>query len=180
VSRTVLAGLLSTGLTAGLTAIALAPAAAEPTDGTTVFVNELHYDNAGTDTGEFIEIAGPAGTDLGAWSLVLYNGANGSVYDTRSLSGVLPDQQGGYGTLDVDYPSNGIQNGAPDGIALVHGDEVVQFLSYEGTLTAAEGPAEGRTSTDIGVGQGSSTPVGSSLELRGTGTTYDAFDWAVS
>ena len=31
--------------------------------GTTVFINELHYDNAGTDSGEFIEIAGPSGTD---------------------------------------------------------------------------------------------------------------------
>jgi hypothetical protein len=44
----------------------------------TVFINEFHYDNTGGDTGEFIEIAGPAGTDLTGWSIVLYNGANGS------------------------------------------------------------------------------------------------------
>ena len=29
----------------------------------TVFINEIHYDNTGTDAGEFIEIAGPAGTE---------------------------------------------------------------------------------------------------------------------
>ena len=44
---------------------------------TTVFINEIHYDNVGTDAGEAIEIAGPAGTDLTGWSVVLYNGSNG-------------------------------------------------------------------------------------------------------
>jgi hypothetical protein len=29
-----------------------------------VFVNEIHYDNVGADTGEAVEIAGAAGTDL--------------------------------------------------------------------------------------------------------------------
>ena len=29
-----------------------------------VWVNEIHYDNAGADQNEFIEVAGPAGTDL--------------------------------------------------------------------------------------------------------------------
>ena len=37
----------------------------------TVFINEIHYDNAGTDAGEAIEIAGPAGTNLTGWSVVL-------------------------------------------------------------------------------------------------------------
>ena len=58
------------------------PAAAQ----TPVFINEIHYDNCGTDTGEAIEIAGPAGTDLTGWSLVLYNGNGGAVYHTE-LSG---------------------------------------------------------------------------------------------
>ena len=39
-----------------------------------VFINEIHYDNAGTDSGEFVEIAGLAGTDVTGWSIVLYNG----------------------------------------------------------------------------------------------------------
>src|SRR5574338_37713 len=50
---------------------------------TSVFINEIHYDNTGTDAGEFIEIAGPAGTDLSGYQLVLYNGAGGAPYDTR-------------------------------------------------------------------------------------------------
>src|SRR5262245_52167181 len=57
-----------------------------------VFINEIHYDNVGTDTAEAIEIAGPAGTDLSGWTLVLYNGANGLVYHIRALNGVIPDQ----------------------------------------------------------------------------------------
>ena len=40
---------------------------------------------------------------------------------------------------------------------------VVEFLSYEGTMTALGGPADGRTSTDIGVAEPSSTPIGQSL-----------------
>ena len=37
-----------------------------------VFINEIHYDNAGTDSGEFVEIAGLAGTDVTGWTVVLY------------------------------------------------------------------------------------------------------------
>jgi len=101
------------------------PAAAQ------VFINEIHYDNDGGDTGESIEIAGLAGTDLSGWSIIRYNGNGGASYGTDVLSGVLVNQQGGFGTLVIDYPSNGLQNGAPDGIALVDaGNVVVQFLSY--------------------------------------------------
>ena len=82
-----------------------------------VFINEFHYDNAGTDTGEAIEVAGPAGTDLTGWTLVLYNGSTGVAYNTTNLSGTIANQQGGFGTIFVTYPTNGIQNGSPDGIA---------------------------------------------------------------
>ncbi|WP_100630098.1 DUF5689 domain-containing protein [Algoriphagus formosus] len=143
-----------------------------------VFINEIHYDNTGTDSGEAIEIAGPAGTDLSGWSLVLYNGANGSVYSTNNLSGLIPDLGGGYGVVSISYPVNGIQNGAPDGIALVENGSVIQFLSYEGTFTAIGGPADGMNSEDIGVSEGSSTPVGVSLQLTGNGKTYADFTWS--
>jgi predicted extracellular nuclease len=146
----------------------------------TVFINEIHYDNVGTDSGEFIEIAGPAGTDLAGYSLVLYNGntpANGVVYAVTALSGVIPLQQGGYGTLAFAYGTDGIQNGGNDGIALVQGTTVLQFLSYEGVVTAGAGPASGMTSTDIGVSEGTTTPVGHSLQLTGTGSGASAFTW---
>ncbi len=143
-----------------------------------VFINELHYDNAGTDVDEAIEIAGAAGTDLTNWSIVLYNGSNGTVYNTISISGVIADQQGGFGTIIQVLPANGLQNGAPDGLALVdNNNTVVQFLSYEGVITATDGPASGLSSTDIGVSESSSTQVGASLQLSGAGTVAADFVW---
>ncbi|MCQ8103495.1 ExeM/NucH family extracellular endonuclease [Methylomonas sp. SURF-2] len=166
-----MASVLALSATLGLSAQAQAA--------TPVFINEIHYDNAGTDVGEAIEIAGPAGTDLNGWSLLLYNGNGGAVYDSKLLSGTLGDQTGnGFGTLSIAYPSNGIQNGAPDGIALVNaGGAVVQFLSYEGTFSASNGPASGMTSVDIGVQQSGGTPAGQSLQLKGSGRHYEDFAW---
>lgn len=143
---------------------------------TAVFINELHYDNSGSDVGEGVEIAGPAGSDLNGWSVVLYNGSNGLAYATISLSGSIPDQGSGFGTLA--FFQSGIQNGAPDGLALVNsGAIVVQFLSYEGSFTANDGPANGMTSTDIGVTESSATPAGNSLQLGGSGEFYEDFAW---
>jgi uncharacterized protein len=142
-------------------------ARAQPSASTT-FISEFHYDNAGTDEGEFVEVTAPAGTDLTGWSVVLYNGNGGAPYNTEVLSGVVPDQQGEFGTVVVDYPSNGIQNGSPDGIALVDdGGALVEFLSYEGAFTAVGGAADGLTSTDVGVEQGGGTPIGASIERVG-------------
>lgn len=155
----------------------------------TVFINEIHYDNAGTDTGEAVEIAGPAGTDLTGWSIVRYNGstpAAGVVYSSPAavlpgsdtLNGSIPDLGGGYGVVVVRYASDGLQNGPNDGLALVNAaGQVQQFLSYESPLTASNGPAAGLTSTDIGVAQGSATPIGASLQLTGAGTVYQSFTW---
>lgn len=142
-----------------------------------VFINEFHYDNAGTDEGEAIEIAGPAGTNLSEYSIVLYNGGNNSTYGTFQLSGSLPDQQNGFGTYVLNFPVNGLQNGAPDGFALVHGNDVIQFLSYEGSFTAANGPAAGMTSIDVGVAEDGNTPIGFSLQLIGEGQDYTQFTW---
>ncbi|VVT06316.1 Calx-beta domain-containing protein [Erythrobacter sp. EC-HK427] len=143
----------------------------------TVFINEIHYDNAGADAGEAVEIAGPAGTDLTGWTLLFYNGGDGAVYATINLTGTIPDQDDGFGTLG--FTRSGIQNGSPDGFALVDpAGNVVQFLSYEGTLTATSGAAAGLTSEDIGVVEDSATPLGFSLQLTGSGNIYDDFTWA--
>jgi hypothetical protein len=137
------------------------------------FINEIHYDNAGGDVGEFIEICIPAGTDVTGFELVLYNGANGETYDTEVLTqpdpAVCPAATDGNTYLEV--PISGIQNGAPDGMALVDDMGVVcQFLSYEGTITATNGPANGLTSTDIGAAETGSTLVGTSIQLQPNGT----------
>ena len=164
--------------TAGRLLVAVLLLAAAPAaQAATVFINEIHYDNTGTDTGEAIEVAGPAGTDLAGWSLVLYNGSGGASYATLGLSGLLPSQQSGFGTLS--FAAVGLQNGSPDGIALVDaGSSVVQFLSYEKTFTAVDGPANGMLSVDIGVIKSGSGPVDESLQLTGTSSTSNDFTWA--
>ena len=147
----------------------------EPTAGS-VFINELHYDDSGKDQGEFVEVAGPAGTDLSGWTLVGYNGGDGAAYKTIDLSGTLGDQGGCMGTADFGFKD--LQNGGADGIALVDASgAVVEFISYEGSLTASDGPAAGMTSTDIGVSESSSTPRGDSLQRTGTGNTPGEFSW---
>lgn len=141
------------------------------------FINELHYDNAGTDVGEGVEIAGLAGLDLDGYSLQFYNGSSGSVYRSVTLSGVITDQANGFGTLF--FAVTGLQNGAPDGVALTSSDgTVLQFLSYEGAFVASEGPAAGLLSTDIGVAQDGTGAAGQSLQLVGLGLNYTDFTWA--
>ncbi len=161
--------------------VVTAPPAAAVAPDSRVFINELHYDNAGGDIGEFVEIAGPAGTDLSGWRVVPYNGNGGAAYNPEaSLTGTLSDDTGtGFGFQEVSMP--GLQNGSPDGLALVDGaGAVVQFLSYEGTFTASGGPAGGLMSTDIGVSENGSGPVGESLQLTGTGDSYGDFAWVAS
>ncbi len=175
VRRRPLVAALLTSLGPGVVPLLSQPAGALAPAGGTVFVNEIHYDNVGTDAGEAIEIAGPAGPDLSGWSIVLYNGSGGAAYGTSALSGTIPDQQGAFGTVAVAYPSNGIQNGSPDGIALVDGaGQVVQVLSYEGIFTAVGGPADGLTTSDIGVVETSTTALGASLQLTGAASGADA------
>ncbi|MFT5233661.1 MAG: endonuclease I [Candidatus Krumholzibacteriia bacterium] len=144
--------------------------------GSLVWINEFHYDNVVTDTGEFFEIAGLANTDLSGWKIVGYNGNGGAVYNTINLSGVLPDQENGYGTLAFNMV--GMQNGSPDGLALVDNQNtVVEFISYEGELTATSGVAVGEISVDVGVTESNSTPIGYSLQRIGSGSTSADFTW---
>jgi len=146
------------------------------TQGTEVWINEFHYDNDGTDVGEFVEVAGSSGTDLSGWSIVAYNGNGGASYGTTNLSGIISDQQNGFGT--VSFAIAGLQNGAPDGLALVDSKGAVkQFISYEGTFSATDGPASGMTSVNVGVAESGSTPAGYSLQLSGSGQNYQSFTW---
>ncbi|MCZ2817950.1 ExeM/NucH family extracellular endonuclease [Modestobacter sp. VKM Ac-2984] len=157
----------------GVVAVPAVAAAAPPT---APFVSEVHYDNTGTDAGEFVEVQLPAGTTSAGLSVVLYNGSNSSAYDTDALP-VVTAPADAPAVAVVDYPANGVQNGSPDAIALVRGTEVLEFLSYEGTLTAAGGPAAGLTSTDIGVSEAGTEPVGQSLS-RSYDAATDALVWS--
>ncbi len=148
--------------------------------GDTAFINEFHYDDTGADQGEFVEIVlGPAfNGSIDGLSLHFYNGANSSVYLSRSFSTDDLDQTLPSGHRIYSQAVSGIQNGGPDGIALVHNGNVLQFLSYEGRFTANNGPASGMSSVNIGVSQSSPPAAGvGSLGLSGEGAGSDDFTW---
>ena len=134
-------------------------------------INEIHYDNAGGDVGEAVEIAFEAGGDITQLTINLVNGNGGTVYNSTTGSGALTAGQtnvniGGviYDLYTWSLPPNGLQNGAPDGIAIATAMGLQEFLSYEGSFAAVGGIADGVTSTDIGVAESSATPIGGSLQ----------------
>jgi len=147
-----------------------------------IWLNEFHYDNTGADEGEFIEIVleNAGSYDLSDFTINLYNGNNGSSYDSKTLDqftvGVINDN---YTLYYYEFPLNGIQNGEPDGIAIDYQGILIpgQFLSYEGAFEATAGPANGVMSTDIGVEESGATQIGESLQLLGTGAVYSDFTW---
>lgn len=125
-------------------------------------INEVDYDQPGTDAAEFIEIYNPTGApiSLANVALVLVNGANNQAYPTATstidLSPVGSIPAGGYLViaganiavnppalkLDPGWTTDAVQNGAPDGIALVDTatNTLIDALSYEGAITMAEVP----------------------------------------
>lgn len=145
-----------------------------------VFINEFHYDNTSTDTGEFVEVVMAPGYDglLSAVELYRYDGNSGGV--TGSAHGLdtfiegVPDAAG-YRFFFKEI--SGIQNG-PDGFALVKSGQVVEFVSYEGSFSATNGPAAGATSVDVVVDQSPAGAVGkNAIGRKGSGAVGSDFDW---
>ncbi|MCH2134362.1 MAG: lamin tail domain-containing protein [Phycisphaerales bacterium] len=146
------------------------------------WINELHYDNSGGDIDEMIEVVIQDGTDPNSVTVTLYNGNGGNPYGSAMVVGTdftAGESGSGYTIYSIILASNGLQNGAPDGLCIDVNGNVAEFLSYEGTITAASGPAAGMTSVDIGVSESSQTTVGSSLGLTGTGSGPGDFVWSV-
>ena len=134
-------------------------------------INEIHYDDVGMDNDEFVEIRVQNGYDVSDLALLLYNGKEGyhSMYNviTAGTFGFeLTSSDDTYDYYVWNAPMNGIQNGAPDGFALVEGNEVIEFLSIEGTFVAADGIAQGWMSNDIGVQEFGDTLEGLSLQRQ--------------
>ncbi len=152
------------------------------------WINEIHYDDAGADANEFVEIViENAGLyTLSDFTVTLYNGSSSSLapYDTKTLDvfsvGSTVDT---YTFYYYNYTVNGgsIQNGAPDGLCIDYQGTVIpgQFLSYEGTFTAASGPAMDMTSIDMGVLE-NGEPDGSSLQTMWVRCTIWRFYMATS
>jgi hypothetical protein len=113
-------------------------------------INEIDYDQPGTDTGEFIELynADQVAVPLDGMQLVLVNGSNGAVYSTVTLP-VITLAPGAYHV--VCYGNNAasycaqtvvtaIQNGDPDGVRLQTADgNVIDRMSYGGAMSTTEG-----------------------------------------
>ncbi len=145
-----------------------------------LWINELHYDNSGADENEFVEIVAPSSlSEVGDVTLTLYNGSSGAAYGgpTALSDFTVGDQIDGWVFYSLEMA---LQNGAPDGLAFARGDQVLQFLSYEGAFAATEGVALGLTSTDIGVLEEPDTLLGTSLQLGGRGDSYLDFHWQSS
>jgi hypothetical protein len=116
-------------------------------------INEVDYDQIGTDTAEYIEIHNPttAAISLASKAVILVNGNGGATYDTIDLSPAGSIPAGGYLViagpnvnvpapavkLDPGWTQDKVQNGAPDGIALVDtaAHVLIDALSYEGAMT---------------------------------------------
>ncbi len=140
------------------------------------WINELHYDDSGADANEFIEVIVPQSfSDFTNLHLILYDGATGlQSADHDGGTFTQGATQDGFRLLSKNIP------GLPDGttgMALVYKGNVIQFLSYEGSFTAADGPAAGMTSVDIGVAEDGTDAEGLSLQLSGQGDTYRSFVW---
>src|SRR3546814_2702966 len=114
-----------------------------------VFVNELHYDNAGGDSGERIEIVATDGESRAGYRVHLYSGGSSpgsaNTYGSATVpTGSVSSRGGSVRSAPVAY--SGLQNGSNDAIALVDADgAVVQVLGYAGRVPAANGPASGQT-----------------------------------
>lgn len=140
------------------------------------WINEIHYDNTETDVMEGVEIVVEDATayDISSFVLTLYNGSNGQPYGAFDLSQAEEGETVNEFTF---YTLNAKLQNDLEGIALSYQNNLLQFLSYEGTMTATAGIAIGVTSEDIGVIENNQTPVGYSLQLSGIGNRYKAFAW---
>ena len=159
-----------------------------------IWINEIDYDQPGTDNAEFVEIAitdamlnSANGTDS-LLILELFNGSSGSTTDDEYNSFDFNDLTFGSATDGVNFyvlnlPSNGIQNGAPDGLGLsLDSGTQLELLSYEGSFTV-QGPSsvwDGVATTDIGVSESNGDNPNQSLIRTGAGATGSDFTWATT
>lgn len=153
--------------------------AAAPCQAQNIWVNELHYDNVGTDQNEFLEIAleNPPGYSLSDFTVSLYSGTTLSAYSSKTLNNfTVGNNYGNFTLFYFVFPTDGIQNNTA-GITIDYQGHLIKLISYKGTFTPISGAASGVLSEDIGVQESSSSSVGLSLQLSGNGNQYEEFYW---
>lgn len=112
-----------------------------------VVINEIDYDQPGTDTAEFIELfnSGTSAVSLNNYFIELINGTNSSSYRSIDLSGFSINASSYFvacsdtslvANCDYSFTStNGwFQNGSPDAVGLYENNNLLDSLSYEGDL----------------------------------------------
>ena len=117
------------------------------TSNAAVIINEIDYDQPGTDTAEFIELfnSGTSAVSLDNYVVELINGSNASSYRTIDLSGFNIDSNGYFvmcgdasqvTNCDFSFTTTNswFQNGAPDAVGLYENSVLLDSLSYEGDL----------------------------------------------
>ena len=168
-------------------------------------INEVDYDQVGTDFAEFVELYNTSANaiNLNTLALVFINGSNGVEYARISLAPAGSIAPGQYlmvksstvtaapGALTLLFPGtmDQIQNGAPDGIALFDTatGTRVDSLSYEGALTNAVingfpgtyNLVEGAV-LPSSVADNNTTIASLIRQPNGTDTDNAATDWALS
>lgn len=137
------------------------------------YISEFQY--YGLSNREFIEVAVPTGTDVSAYSVVLYK-SDGTIVDSFGL-GDSESTIAGKDVYTIDSNTAGFNSMygqgemyLDDALALVDDTgAVVQFISYwNNTVNAVEGPAAGMTSVDVGT----ASSFSSSLQSDDGGATY--------
>ncbi len=167
-------------------------------------INEVDYDQPGSDDAEFVEIYNGSSADIGlsGLSLVFINGSNGAEYSSIDLSSagtlaagqylvvgsnsVLGNVPGTELTIAFAQATNNVQNGAPDAVGLYNSntDELLDALSYEGSVTAGtiNGSATGTFNFVEGtasIAEDSNVDTGSLCRSpNGIDTDDASVDWA--
>jgi hypothetical protein len=168
-------------------------------------INEVDYDQMGTDTSEYIELFNGSSSPiaLAGLAVALINGSNNTEYlrfDLSPVAASLP--AGGYLVIsnsNVTVPGGAlhlivstaqdiVQNGAPDGIALIDTgtNTVLDALSYEGSMTMAmitgfPGPVSLVEGTATPIADDSVSPMRSLARTpNGTDTDDALADWAIA
>ncbi len=152
-------------------------------------INEVDYDQPGTDMAEFIELRNNDSlpVDLSNYAVELINGSTGALYKSIALPAVTLDP-GEYFVicgnnantpncdLQVSPSSNLIQNGAPDAVGLkFNGTTVIDAVSYEGntvapyTETSGVGLEDIASNPDMGI---SRIPDGQDSNVNNTDFIY--------
>jgi len=129
------------------------------------YLSEVKFLGSGNQ--DFLEIALDAGTDPSTIEIVVYH-PNGTVRTTNTL-GAPDSSNAGKDIYTIESANSATFNGVHKNgaIAVVQDGNVVQFLSFESTLSPDVGPAAGLTSVPTGP-----TGQGESVESTDGGNSY--------